>query len=93
MRAAGVREGATARAAELREGTVRAIERGGMPTLDTLEQLAFVNARQPRPIVLFTGESVPWHADVGAVQVENRIQVCIGSAPLRNVSLSLWPRI
>src|SRR5690242_13855731 len=26
------------------------------PTRDTLEQLSFVNARQPRPIVLFTEE-------------------------------------
>lgn len=38
--AQGLSARGVARAAELREGTVRAIERGGMPTLDTLEQLA-----------------------------------------------------
>ncbi len=55
--AQGLSARGVARAAELREGTVRAIERGGMPTLDTLEQLAV--ALGVPPSWLAFGEGAP----------------------------------
>jgi len=59
--AQGLSARAVGRAAVLREGTVRAIEAGGMPTLDTLEQLAVLLGVSPAWLAYGLGPMEPPH--------------------------------